>query len=46
LWDFPGIVAGARPGQLLSTFFHAAVICFSLEDKDNLANVAEVVCVC
>ncbi|KAK4040322.1 P-loop containing nucleoside triphosphate hydrolase protein [Parachaetomium inaequale] len=42
LWDFPGIVAGARPGQLLSTFFHAAVICFSLEDKDNLTNVVEV----
>ncbi|KAL2160194.1 hypothetical protein VTH06DRAFT_1850 [Thermothelomyces fergusii] len=42
LWDFPGIVASARPGPLLSTFFHAAIICFSLEDKDNLRSVAEV----
>ncbi|KAL2175344.1 P-loop containing nucleoside triphosphate hydrolase protein [Thermothelomyces heterothallicus CBS 202.75] len=42
LWDFPGIVAGARPGPLLSTFFHAAIICFSLESKDNLRNVADV----
>ncbi|KAK3297861.1 P-loop containing nucleoside triphosphate hydrolase protein [Chaetomium fimeti] len=43
LWDFPGIVAsGARPGPLLSTFFHAAVVCFSLEDKDNLRNIADV----
>ncbi|KAK4101997.1 P-loop containing nucleoside triphosphate hydrolase protein [Parathielavia hyrcaniae] len=42
LWVFPGIVAGERPGPLLSTFFHAAIICFSLEDKENLANVAEV----
>jgi len=44
LWDFPGIVAGARPGPLLSTFFHAAIICFSLEKEDNLRNVVEVVC--
>ncbi|KAL2195991.1 P-loop containing nucleoside triphosphate hydrolase protein [Corynascus similis CBS 632.67] len=42
LWDFPGIVAGARPGPLLSTFFHAAIICFSLEKDDNLRNVVEV----
>ncbi|KAK4245308.1 P-loop containing nucleoside triphosphate hydrolase protein [Corynascus novoguineensis] len=42
LWDFPGIVAGARPGPLLSTFFHAAIICFSLEKEDNLRNVVEV----
>ncbi|KAK4122797.1 P-loop containing nucleoside triphosphate hydrolase protein [Parathielavia appendiculata] len=42
LWDFPGIVAGERPGPLLSTFFHAAIICFSLEDKANLSNIAEV----
>lgn len=44
LWDFPGIVAGgSRPGPLLSTFFHAAVICFSLEDKHNLRSIADVV---
>ncbi|KAH6613461.1 P-loop containing nucleoside triphosphate hydrolase protein [Chaetomium tenue] len=43
LWDFPGIVAGgSRPGPLLSTFFHAAVICFSLEDKHNLRSIADV----
>ncbi|KAK4149032.1 P-loop containing nucleoside triphosphate hydrolase protein [Chaetomidium leptoderma] len=41
LWDFPGIVAGDRAGPLLSTFFHAAIICFSLEDKKNLASIAE-----
>lgn len=43
LWDFPGIVAGQRAGPLLSTFFHAAIICFSLEDKDNLKAISEVV---
>ncbi|KAL2135904.1 hypothetical protein VTI74DRAFT_6287 [Chaetomium olivicolor] len=42
LWDFPGIVAGQRAGPLLSTFFHAAIICFSLEDKDNLKAISEV----
>lgn len=44
LWDFPGCVAGERPGALLSNFFHAAIICFSLEDKENLTNLAQVVC--
>lgn len=43
LWDFPGAVAGMRSGPLLSTFFHAAIICFSLENKDNLRNVVDVV---
>lgn len=43
LWDFPGIVAGENRGPLLTTFFHAAIICFSLENKDNLANLSEVV---
>lgn len=44
LWDFPGFVAGERVGRLLSTFFHAAIICFNLEDRENLASLAEVVC--
>ncbi|KAK3304111.1 P-loop containing nucleoside triphosphate hydrolase protein [Chaetomium strumarium] len=42
LWDFPGIVAGEPRGPLLSTFFHAAIICFSLEDKGNLAALSQV----
>ncbi|KAK3900238.1 hypothetical protein C8A05DRAFT_45873 [Staphylotrichum tortipilum] len=43
LWDFPGVVGAAdRPGPLLSTFFHAAIICFSLEDRENLASIGEV----
>jgi GTPase SAR1 family protein len=42
LWDFPGIVAGEPRGPLLSTFFHAAIICFSLEDKQNLAALSQV----
>jgi GTPase SAR1 family protein len=43
LWDFPGFVAGETAGPLLSTFFHAAIICFSLEDKENLTSLAETV---
>lgn len=42
LWDFPGLVAGQRAGPLLSTFFHAAVICFSVEDLANLEAIAAV----
>jgi hypothetical protein len=43
LWDFPGVVAGETAGPLLSTFFHAAIICFSLEDKENLTSLGETV---
>ncbi|KAK4242218.1 P-loop containing nucleoside triphosphate hydrolase protein [Achaetomium macrosporum] len=42
LWDFPGTVAGERSGPLLSTFFHAAIICFGLEDKENLNALSQV----
>jgi GTPase SAR1 family protein len=43
LWDFPGFVAGETAGPLLSTFVHAAIICFSLEEKEKLASLAETV---
>ncbi|KAG7285436.1 hypothetical protein NEMBOFW57_010063 [Staphylotrichum longicolle] len=42
LWDFPGVVAGENGGPLLTTFFHAAIICFGLENKDNLASLSQV----
>ena len=42
LWDFPGVVTGDRPGPLLSTFFHAAIICLSLEDEETVYSLAEV----
>ncbi|KAK3314624.1 P-loop containing nucleoside triphosphate hydrolase protein [Apodospora peruviana] len=40
LWDFPGSIASQKHGsQLLSSFFNAAVICYSIEDEENLKNV-------
>ncbi|KAK4141142.1 P-loop containing nucleoside triphosphate hydrolase protein, partial [Dichotomopilus funicola] len=42
LWDFPSSIATGHPGTLMSTFFHAAVICFALDDQKNLASVGGV----
>ena len=39
LWDFPGTIAGQRHGALLSTFFDAAIICYSTEDVNNMNSI-------
>jgi hypothetical protein len=39
LWDFPGTIAGHRHGALLSTFFDAAIICYSTEDVNNMNSI-------
>lgn len=40
LWDFPGAgPAGGRVRQLRAAFFHAAVLCYSIEGKRNPAAI-------
>jgi len=44
LWDFPGRIAAERANhQLMSTFFQAAVICYSIEDEKNLKAITKTV---
>jgi hypothetical protein len=43
IWDFPGLVTSGSPGSQLSTFFDVAIICFSLEDAENVNNITEIV---
>ena len=43
LWDFPGTCASERTHQLMSTFFQAAIICYSVEDEVNAAAVTDLV---
>ncbi|KXX82307.1 Rho-related GTP-binding protein RhoF [Madurella mycetomatis] len=41
LWDFPGSVVAQRNGPLVSNFFHAAIICFSVADAANVEAIKE-----
>ncbi|GAB1313507.1 hypothetical protein MFIFM68171_03717 [Madurella fahalii] len=41
LWDFPGSVVAQRNGPLVSNFFHAAIICFSVTDVANVKAIRE-----
>lgn len=43
LWDFPGSVVTQRGGPLVSNFFHAAIICFSVADAANVKAIKETV---
>lgn len=44
VWDFPGRISPAQRNVLLmSNFFHAAIICYSIESNRNLENLASVV---
>ncbi|KAK3683462.1 P-loop containing nucleoside triphosphate hydrolase protein [Podospora appendiculata] len=40
LWDFPGGIIREKSEQLVSTFFQAAVICYSIEDEENVKAVS------
>ncbi|KAK4204729.1 hypothetical protein QBC40DRAFT_303318 [Triangularia verruculosa] len=40
LWDFPSLLAGKRHTHLNSTFFNAAIICYDIQDKQNLATIS------
>ncbi|KAK4166220.1 P-loop containing nucleoside triphosphate hydrolase protein [Cladorrhinum sp. PSN259] len=43
IWEFPGqMMASQRNVHLMSTFFHAAIICYSIENVQNLSSLAEV----
>ncbi|KAK4461801.1 P-loop containing nucleoside triphosphate hydrolase protein [Cladorrhinum samala] len=43
VWEFPGnILSAQRNVHLMSTFFHAAVICYSIEDVHNLESLTSV----
>lgn len=45
IWDIPGTqVRGNGICELSSNFFHAAVICMSLEDKVNVKGPSVIVC--
>lgn len=43
LWDFPGNIADERASQLVSNFFQAAIICYSIEDVKNLPAICDTV---
>ncbi|KAK3320648.1 P-loop containing nucleoside triphosphate hydrolase protein [Cercophora scortea] len=40
LWDFPGSIIREKSAQLVTTFFQAAVICYSIEDEENVKAVS------
>lgn len=40
LWDFPGTILGQRQSQLMTSFFDAAIICYSIDSQANMASVA------
>jgi hypothetical protein len=39
IWDIPGEINPEHTSPLMGTFFHAACICFSLDNDSNIKNV-------
>jgi hypothetical protein len=44
LWDFSGsVVDEESKRQLMANFFHAGIICYSIEDEANIESVKRIV---
>ncbi|KAK0704836.1 P-loop containing nucleoside triphosphate hydrolase protein [Lasiosphaeris hirsuta] len=39
LWDFPGTVSQEMAQQMMGNFFHAAIICYGIDDKASAETV-------